>query len=280
MSRPTGRIHEIEHHAADWATTRPVVSGTQGVVATGHPLVSMAGMRMLLAGGNAFDAAVAAGFAAAVVEPTASYTLCGECVAIVHDARSRRDARAEWPGYCARPGHDRAFPRARSRSHPHRPRGRRAPVVHGARRGRCLPDAARDPRHPDAERGARPGAALRRARLPDVRVHASPARHPGDAQPVRRLSARRHRGLLSGWPARPRSASCSCSPRSAPPCGASPRPTPAAVAIARPASRPLGRASIAATSPPPLAASPRGWAGCCAPRIWPPTARGWSRRSA
>src|SRR6185436_1213641 len=88
MSTPSGRIHEIEHHAADWATTRPVVSGTQGVVATGHPLVSMAGMRMLVAGGNAFDAAVAAGFAAAVIEPTASYTLCGECVALVYDARS------------------------------------------------------------------------------------------------------------------------------------------------------------------------------------------------
>jgi gamma-glutamyltranspeptidase / glutathione hydrolase len=88
MSTPSGRIHEIEHHSADWATTRPVVSGTQGVVATGHPLVSMAGMRMLVAGGNAFDAAVAAGFAAAVVEPTASYTLCGECVALVYDARS------------------------------------------------------------------------------------------------------------------------------------------------------------------------------------------------
>ena len=85
--------HEIEHHTADWATSRPVVSGTQGVVSAGHPLVSMAGMRMLLSGGNAFDAAVAAGFAAAVVEPTASYTLMGECVAMVHDAR-RGETRA------------------------------------------------------------------------------------------------------------------------------------------------------------------------------------------
>ena len=93
MSTPAGRVHEIEHHAADRATTRPVVSGAQGVVSAGHPLVSMAGMRMLLSGGNAFDAAVAAGFAAAVVEPTASYTLCGECVALVHDAR-RGEVRA------------------------------------------------------------------------------------------------------------------------------------------------------------------------------------------
>ena len=87
MTNQLPRVHEMEHHSADWATTRPVVAGTQGVVAAGHPLVSMAGMRMLLAGGNAFDAVVAAGFAAAVVEPTASYTLCGECVALIHDAR-------------------------------------------------------------------------------------------------------------------------------------------------------------------------------------------------
>ncbi len=53
MTRATGRVHETEHHAADRATTRPVVSGTQGVVSAGHPLVSMAGMRMLLSGGNA-----------------------------------------------------------------------------------------------------------------------------------------------------------------------------------------------------------------------------------
>src|SRR2546428_8428723 len=87
MTQQLPRVHEMEHHTTDRATGRPVVAGTQGVISTGHPLVSMAGMRMLLAGGNAFDAAVAAGVAAAVVEPTASYTLCGECGAVVPDAR-------------------------------------------------------------------------------------------------------------------------------------------------------------------------------------------------
>jgi gamma-glutamyltranspeptidase / glutathione hydrolase len=89
MTNQLPRVHEVEHHAAERATTRGVVSGLHGVVVAGHPLVAMAGMRMLLSGGNAFDAAAAAGFAAAVVEPTASYTLCGECVAMIYDARRR-----------------------------------------------------------------------------------------------------------------------------------------------------------------------------------------------
>ena len=42
------------------ATGRPVVYSTHGVISSGHYLTSMAGMRMLLSGGNAFDAAVAA----------------------------------------------------------------------------------------------------------------------------------------------------------------------------------------------------------------------------
>ena len=69
-------------------TGRPVVRSTQGVISSGHYLTSMAGMRLLLAGGNAFDALVAAGFAAAVVEPIASYSLAAEGVFMLYDSAS------------------------------------------------------------------------------------------------------------------------------------------------------------------------------------------------
>jgi gamma-glutamyltranspeptidase/glutathione hydrolase len=50
-------------------TTRPVIMGTNGVVAAGHYLAAEAGLRMLGAGGNAIDAGVAAGLALAVLQP-------------------------------------------------------------------------------------------------------------------------------------------------------------------------------------------------------------------
>src|SRR5438045_4158017 len=50
-------------------TTRPELRGSFGMVASTHWLASAAGMAVLELGGNAFDAAVAAGLTLQVVEP-------------------------------------------------------------------------------------------------------------------------------------------------------------------------------------------------------------------
>jgi gamma-glutamyltranspeptidase/glutathione hydrolase len=82
-------VHELEQGDIKLPDTgRPVVRSTKGVISSGHYLTSMAGMRMLLNGGNAFDAMAAAGFAAAVIEPIASYSLAAEGVFMLYDAAS------------------------------------------------------------------------------------------------------------------------------------------------------------------------------------------------
>jgi gamma-glutamyltranspeptidase/glutathione hydrolase len=50
-------------------TTRPTLEGTFGMVSSTHWIASQSAMRVLELGGNAFDAAVAAGFVLHVVEP-------------------------------------------------------------------------------------------------------------------------------------------------------------------------------------------------------------------
>jgi len=74
---------------AAWPRTRLApVMGTNGAIASAHPLISSAGARVLGAGGNAVDAAVAAALVAAVVKPQMC-GLGGDLFAIVHDPKRR-----------------------------------------------------------------------------------------------------------------------------------------------------------------------------------------------
>src|SRR3954452_8705095 len=68
-------------------TTRPELRGTFGMVASTHWLASAAGMAVLERGGNAFDAAAAAGFALPVVEPHRNGP-GGDMRAVLYDAKS------------------------------------------------------------------------------------------------------------------------------------------------------------------------------------------------
>jgi gamma-glutamyltranspeptidase / glutathione hydrolase len=69
-------------------TTRPEIIGTFGAVSSTHWLASAVGMSILERGGNAFDAAVATGFALQIVEPHLSGP-AGDMPAILYSARDR-----------------------------------------------------------------------------------------------------------------------------------------------------------------------------------------------
>src|SRR5262245_62873023 len=65
--------------------SRPAV-GTRGMVSSAHPLATLAGLKVLADGGNAFDAAVAVAATLNVVEPMMS-GMGGFGVTLLYDAR-------------------------------------------------------------------------------------------------------------------------------------------------------------------------------------------------
>lgn len=68
---------------------RPVVMGTRGAVACGHPLAAQAGLEALRHGANAADAAVVVGSTLAVVEPMMS-GVAGDGFFLFYRARDRK----------------------------------------------------------------------------------------------------------------------------------------------------------------------------------------------
>jgi len=71
------------------AADRPTVAGPNGAVSAGHPLTSAAAFEVLLKGGNAFDAGVAAMLVGGVVEQDL-YSLGGEGLVLVYPQHERK----------------------------------------------------------------------------------------------------------------------------------------------------------------------------------------------
>lgn len=69
-----------------YPSSRPVMMGKRGAVATSQPLATIAGMEMLLAGGNAVDAAIAMAITLTVVKPTAN-GIGSDAFALVWDGK-------------------------------------------------------------------------------------------------------------------------------------------------------------------------------------------------
>src|SRR5438552_1897360 len=75
--------------ASDRPTQRPLVGGRNGGASAGHPLTTAAAFEILLKGGNAFDAGVAAMLVGGVVEQDL-YSLGGEGLVLVYPQNTKK----------------------------------------------------------------------------------------------------------------------------------------------------------------------------------------------
>ncbi len=144
---PAQRIEDIP-------VLRAEMYGTHGLVSGGCQYTVEAGTRMLAAGGNAFDAGVAAVFAAAVTE-ISHFGLGGEANTIVFQAGSGKVTVGLRPGHGAKGGEARVFPRRRHHSR------QWAQRRHDTGRGRCHGAGTAELRHPVAGAGDGAGHPVR-----------------------------------------------------------------------------------------------------------------------
>lgn len=87
----------------NWANPYPsarIPVFARNVVSTSHPLAAQAGLRMLLKGGNAIDAVIAAAATIVLVEPV-SCGLGGDCFAIVWDGKTLQGLNSSGPAPAA-----------------------------------------------------------------------------------------------------------------------------------------------------------------------------------
>lgn len=81
---------------------RPMAWGTRGMVGGGTQLTAQSGLHILWQGGNAVDAAVAASFAAGVMEPSAHYSLGGEVAFLFYDRTAGKVRSVVGQGWAAK----------------------------------------------------------------------------------------------------------------------------------------------------------------------------------
>jgi gamma-glutamyltranspeptidase/glutathione hydrolase len=183
-------VHDIGASLAIKSTSMPSLFAYQGAVTAGHPLAAQAGLRMLMAGGNAVDAAVATAAALCVVMPDMNGPF-GYGFALIAMADQVAPVALDMHGTAPR-GLDREQFAAALRGPVPGARARSGPIVRGPRS--CLvPGNLRGWEAMLARHGRMPLAEVLR---PAIKY----AEHGRPLDPEGAGHVKRHVAELGGWP--------------------------------------------------------------------------------
>ena len=162
---------------------RSAVLAKNGMVATSQPLAALAGLQMLMQGGNAVDAAVACAAALNVVEPE-STGVGGDMFALIWNAQEKQVRALNGSGRAPAAA---SIDELKSAGHRQMP-GEGTLFGLDPRHGSRLGNHPGGPRLHAPVRGPETGHPLRRGRLPGYRLYRPPV--VGPASPAVRLALR------------------------------------------------------------------------------------------